>query len=86
VFVGRTQVWTERTNSAFRMYPRGIERRGAVAENPHTWTSNYGRLALSAYDEGTHEGVNEKGLSAHALYLAGETDLGKAVPGGPASV
>ncbi len=27
---------------------------------------------LSAYDMGTHEGVNEKGLSAHALYLAGE--------------
>jgi choloylglycine hydrolase len=77
VLVGRTQDWTERANSAFRVYPRGIERRGAVAENPHVWTSKYGSLALSAYDEGTHEGVNEKGLSAHALYLAGETDFGK---------
>jgi penicillin V acylase-like amidase (Ntn superfamily) len=80
VFVGRTQDWTERTNSAFRVYPRGIERRGAVATNPHRWTSKYGSLALSAYDEGTHEGVNEKGLSAHALYLAGETDFGKRDP------
>jgi len=34
VFVGRTQDWTERANSAFRLYPRGIERKGAVAENP----------------------------------------------------
>jgi choloylglycine hydrolase len=80
VFVGRTQDWTERANSAFRIYPRGIERRGAVATNPHTWTSTYGSLVLSAYDEGTHEGVNEKGLSAHALYLAGETDFGKRDP------
>ncbi len=80
VFVGRTQDWTERTHSAFRMYPRGIERRGAVAETPHEWTSKYGSLVLSAYDEGTHEGVNEKGLSAHALYLAGETDFGKRDP------
>ena len=77
VLVGRTQDWTERANSAFRVYPRGIERRGAVAKNPHKWTSKYGSLVLSAYDEGTHEGVNEKGLSAHALYLAGETDFGK---------
>ncbi len=83
VFVGRTQDWTERANSAFRMYPRGIERRGAVADNPHLWTSKYGSLALSAYDEGTHEGVNEMGLSAHALYLAGETDFGKRDPRRP---
>jgi len=80
VFVGRTQDWTERANSAFRMYPRGIVRRGAVAENPHKWTSKYGSLVLSAYDSGTHEGVNEKGLSAHALYLAEEAAFGERDP------
>lgn len=80
VFVGRTQDWTERADSAFRVYPRGIERTGAVAENPHTWISKYGSVALSAYNSGTHEGVNEKGLSAHALYLAGESDYGKRDP------
>jgi penicillin V acylase-like amidase (Ntn superfamily) len=72
VFVGRTQDWTERANTAFRLYPRGIARTGAVAANPLQWTSKHGSLVLSAYDMGTHEGVNEKGLSAHALYLAGE--------------
>jgi choloylglycine hydrolase len=72
VFVGRTQDWTERAGSAFRVYPRGIERVGAVAQNPHKWTTKYGSLVLSAYDIGTHEGVNEQGLAGHALYLAGE--------------
>jgi penicillin V acylase-like amidase (Ntn superfamily) len=80
VFVGRTQDWTERANSAFRVYPRGIERTGAVAENPHKWTSKYGSLVITGYDLATHEGVNEKGLSAQILYLAGETDYGKRDP------
>jgi choloylglycine hydrolase len=71
VFVGRTQDWTERVNSSFRVHPRGTERVGAVARNPYRWTTKYGSVALSAYDSGTHEGVNEKGLAAHALYLAG---------------
>ncbi len=77
VYVGRTQDWTEKANSAFRIYPKGIKRKGAVKENPLTWTSKYGSIALSIYNIGTHEGVNEKGLSAHVLYLAGETDFGK---------
>lgn len=80
VFVGRTQDWTEKANSAFRVHPRGSQRVGAVAENPHRWTSKYGSLVLSAYDSGTHEGVNERGLAAHALYLAGDTDFGKRDP------
>jgi penicillin V acylase-like amidase (Ntn superfamily) len=80
VFVGRTQDWTEKANSAFRVYPRGIERTGAVAENPQKWTSKYGSLVLSAYDMGTHEGVNEKGLSGHALYLAVEAAFGERDP------
>jgi penicillin V acylase-like amidase (Ntn superfamily) len=80
VFVGRTQDWTEKANSAFRVYPRGMERKGAVVENPHKWTSKYGSLVITGYDLATHEGVNEKGLSAQILYLAGESDYGKRDP------
>jgi penicillin V acylase-like amidase (Ntn superfamily) len=76
VLVGRTQDWTEKAGHAFRMFPRGIERTGAVAENPLKWTSKYGSLVLTAYDMGTHEGVNEMGLSGHALYLAEEAAFG----------
>jgi choloylglycine hydrolase len=85
VFVGRTQDWTEKAGTAFRLYPRGIARTGAVAANPLQWTSKHGSLVLSAYDMGTHEGVNEKGLSAHALYLAGkEVSFGTRDPKRPA--
>jgi choloylglycine hydrolase len=80
VFVGRTQDWTEKINSSFRVFPRGIERTGAVAENPHKWTSRYGSVVITGYDIGTHEGFNEKGLGAHILYLAGASDFGKRDP------
>ena len=36
VFVGRTQDWTEKAGHAFRLFPRGAQRVGAVAENPHS--------------------------------------------------
>ncbi len=77
VLVGRTQDWTEKAGHAFRVFPRGMERSGAVAENPHKWTSKYGSLVLTAYDMGTHEGVNEKGLSGHGLYLAVNAAFGE---------
>jgi len=80
VFVGRTQDWTEKADSAFRVYSRGMERTGAVKENPYKWTSKYGSLVITGYDLATHEGVNEKGLSAQILYLAGDCDYGKRDP------
>lgn len=57
-----------------------MKRIGAVAENPHQWTSKYGSLVITGYDLATHEGMNEKGLSAAILYLAGECDYGKRDP------
>jgi penicillin V acylase-like amidase (Ntn superfamily) len=80
VFVGRTNDWTGKVDSAFRVFPRGIDRVGAVAENPHKWSTKYGSVILSGYDMGTHEGVNEKGLSVHVLFLAEVCDFGKRDP------
>lgn len=80
VFVGRTNDWTGKVDSKFRLFPRGIDRVGAVAENPHRWTSKYGSVALTGYDMGTHEGINEKGLSVHVLFLAEVCDFGKRDP------
>ncbi len=77
VFVGRTQDWTEKAGHAFRVHPRGVQRTGAVAENPHRWTSKYGSLVMTAYDIATHEGLNEMGLSGHILYLAAENGFGQ---------
>ncbi|MBL8823015.1 MAG: linear amide C-N hydrolase [Planctomycetia bacterium] len=80
VFVGRTNDWTGKVDSTYRLFPRGIERVGAVAENPHKWTSKYGSVALTGYDMGTHEGINEKGLSVHVLFLAEVCDFGQRDP------
>ncbi len=70
VFVGRTQDWTEKINSAFRVYPRGIERTGAVAENPLKWTSKYGSITFNQSGQAfPSDGMNEKGLFVAILLL-----------------
>lgn len=76
VFVGRSQDWTERVNSTFRVFPRGVERVGFSDANPLTWTSRFGSVVITGYDAGTHEGVNEAGLAAHQLFLAEDVDFG----------
>jgi choloylglycine hydrolase len=80
VLVGRTNDWTGQISSTFRKFPRGIERVGAVSVNPHKWTSKYGSVALTGFDSGTHEGINEKGLSVHVLFLADVCDFGERDP------
>lgn len=80
VLVGRTQDWTEQVGSKLRKFPRGQERVSPGVENPLSWTSQYGSLANIGYDLGTHEGVNERGLSAHILYLAGAAEFGERNP------
>ena len=77
VFVGRNQDWTEKVDSTFNVFPRGLERVGSADENPLTWTSKFGSLVITGYDSGTHEGVNEAGLAAHQLFLAQDLDFGE---------
>lgn len=50
-----------------------------VAENPAVWTSKYGSIATTIYGIGTADGVNEKGLGVHLLYL-NATDFGPRDP------
>jgi penicillin V acylase-like amidase (Ntn superfamily) len=76
VFTGRTMDWPESTQPVITVFPRGIRRDGglaggevAVPGNPARWTSKYGSLVTTIYGIGTADGVNEKGLAAHMLYL-----------------
>jgi choloylglycine hydrolase len=46
-----------------------------VKENPLRWTSKYASLVTSIYGVGTVDGMNEKGLGGHLLYLA-KTEFG----------
>ena len=61
--------------------PRGMKRDGMGGKNTVTWESKYGSLITSAYDIGTADGINEKGLVVNLLALA-ESDYGKPAEGG----
>lgn len=74
VLVGRNMDWFEDLRSNIWVLPRGMERSGLAAKNPLKWTSKYGSVIVSAYDVGTADGVNEKGLAVHFLYLP-ETEV-----------
>jgi choloylglycine hydrolase len=81
VVTGRTMDWSEDIRSNFWAFPRGMARDGAAGPRSVTWTSKYGSVVASAYDIGTADGLNEKGLAANLLYLA-EADYGKPGSGG----
>jgi penicillin V acylase-like amidase (Ntn superfamily) len=82
VLVGRTMDWPESTDPILTMLPRGMSRDGGragpqvvVADNPARWTSKYASLVTTIYGIGTADGLNERGLGAHMLYLQA-TDFG----------
>lgn len=86
VYVGRTMDWPGTTEPILWVFPRGMQRDGslvagkeAFTENPAKWTSKYGSLISSAYGLGTADGINEKGLTGHMLYLVA-TDFGPRDP------
>ncbi|MEW4455947.1 linear amide C-N hydrolase [Bremerella sp. JC817] len=83
VFSSRTMDWPESTEPTILVFPSGIERDGGILagttvfqENPAKWTSKYGSIITSVYGIGTIDGMNEKGLGVHGLYLTA-TDYGK---------
>jgi penicillin V acylase-like amidase (Ntn superfamily) len=46
-----------------------------ILQNPAYWSAKYGTVVVTALDSGTADGMNEKGLTAHALWL-NATDYG----------
>jgi choloylglycine hydrolase len=89
VFSGRTMDWPESTMPVITVFPRGMKRNGGltgdtvtVAENPAKWTSKYGSMVVTIYGIGTADGLNEKGLTTHMLYL-NATDFGPRNPKKP---
>jgi choloylglycine hydrolase len=69
VLVGRNMDWFEDLKSNIWMLPRGMKRDGLAPKNPLKWTSQYGSVIITAYDCGTADGLNERGLSCNMLYL-----------------
>ncbi|RYU62085.1 linear amide C-N hydrolase [Methylolobus aquaticus] len=90
VVVARTMDWPESTEPVLTVLPRGMKRDGGragsevvVRENPARWTSKYGSLVTTIYGIGTADGLNERGLAAHMLYL-NAADFGPRDPSKPA--
>ena len=69
VVTGRTMDWKEDPQSNLYLFPRGVQRRGAISDNTIQWTSKYGSVVTAGYDIGTCDGMNEKGLVAGLLFL-----------------
>jgi choloylglycine hydrolase len=81
--------WPESTQPVLTVFPRGMKRDGGklagvdvVKDNPLRWTSQYGSLVTTLYGIGTADGLNEKGLGAHLLFLKA-TDFGERDPAKP---
>lgn len=50
--------------------PRGQKHTGEAGKNSLIWQSKYGSLVVTAFHTSTaSDGLNEKGLAAHLLYL-----------------
>lgn len=55
-----------------KVQPRGMERTGDAKTNSVKWKSKYGSVVVTAFHtDVASDGINEKGLAAHLLYLSG---------------
>lgn len=77
VVAGRSMDWLTPMPVDLYVLPRGIKRTGMTGRNTLSWTARYGSLVAEASD-----GMNEKGLAGHLLWLA-ESDYGKFDPNRP---
>ena len=83
--VGRCMDWAVSDEPVLWFVPRGTTRDGHGDATSLSWTSAHAGLAVSMWGIGTVDGLNERGLAAHALYLEPE-DVGFPEPDGRPSV
>lgn len=76
VIVGRNMDFHQDLHTNLWKLPRGINRDDRVEGNL-SWTAKYGSVIAGVYDILSTDGVNERGLAAHLLWLA-ESDYGTA--------
>ena len=76
ILAGRTMDWPESTEPILTVLPRGLKHDGGKLgkdslkdPNPAVWTSKYGSVITQLLGLGAADGINERGLAAHMLYL-----------------
>ena len=78
VVTSRNMDWHESMHAKLYVLPAGMSRKG-LGDQPSSldWTSKYGSVVTVCYDAAPADGFNDKGLSAHMLWLA-ESEYPKA--------
>lgn len=71
VVTGRTMDWRDEIPASLWIMPRGITHDGGAGPQSVHWTSRYGSVVTSSFGFSTVDGMNEKGLVANMLWLAG---------------
>ncbi len=86
VVASRTTDWPEPTEPVLTVFPRGTRHDGGVAAgkrvvtgNALSWASAHGTVVTTFQGGGVVDGINERGLAAHLLYLEA-TDFGERDP------
>lgn len=75
--VGRSMDWPVSTEPKIVVWSKDVERNGGELEGQQVvdreqallWKSKYASIGVSIYGLATIDGMNEKGLAAHGLYL-----------------
>ncbi|WP_378143720.1 linear amide C-N hydrolase [Cnuibacter sp. UC19_7] len=83
--VARCMDWAVSDEPELWFVPAGTSRSGNADEASHRWTSTYGSVVTSMWGLGTVDGINDRGLGVHALYLDPE-DVAFPEPDGRPSV
>jgi penicillin V acylase-like amidase (Ntn superfamily) len=76
ILTARSMDWKSDIETSLWIFPRGMKRNGEVGPNSVKWTSKYGSVIASSFDNSTSDGMNEAGLAANVLWLA-ESDYPK---------
>ncbi len=71
--VARNMDWFAPMGTNLWVLPAGQARVGLSAGNALRWSSKYGSVVASSYDLMVADGMNEEGLTAHALWLSDST-------------
>lgn len=65
----RSMDWLTEMETNLWAFPRGMARNSAAGENSLEWTSRYGSVIASIFENGSVDGINEQGLVVNMLYL-----------------
>ena len=81
--VSRCMDWAVSDEPDLWFLPRGTARQGHGDATSLDWVSRYSSVVLSMWRSGTVDGMNEKGLAAHVLYLNADEAVYSAVDDRP---